>query len=117
MRLLEDQRFGLVRRHRDFEALDLRDHRGDLGGMPGLPVEVAPDPLAQVARLADVEHLPATVQHAVHPRQGCELATSGTQAVEALVRLLAHDAASSSACARAKTCSNMAGVRRPVWVL
>ncbi len=68
---LEQQRLGLRRGDRDFDARHLRQHRHRLVGVDAA-VEIARHAVAQVPRLADVEDPAVLVEHAVHARLGRE---------------------------------------------
>ena len=69
--VLQQQGLALGVGHRDLDAGDLADQCLRLDAEPGL-AEVARHALLQVARLADIEHLAARIQHAIDTRPGGE---------------------------------------------
>ena len=60
----EQQRFGLGRGGDELHRRGRRDHPLDAGVVPGRP-RVGRDPLLDVLRLADVEHLAGRIEHAI----------------------------------------------------
>ena len=69
--VLEQQRLGFGPRDRHLDRRHLAQHARD-ARLELRALEIAPDPLAQVLRLADVEHLPGRIQHAVHAGLGAQ---------------------------------------------
>ncbi len=63
--VLEHQRFGLGARDRDLDARDRAHHRDGLRVLRAPALEIARHALAQVARLADVDHLARRVEHPI----------------------------------------------------
>ena len=66
--VFQQQRFGFRSHHRGFQARDLADHVADARSAVVL-LEVAGDPLLQVAGLPDVQHAAVRVEVAVDARQ------------------------------------------------
>ncbi len=77
--VLEQQRLGLGAHHGRFQPRDARHHMADARAAVVL-VEVAGHALLQVARLADVQHLVARVEVAVHAGQAGQRRHLGEQA-------------------------------------
>ncbi len=123
--VLEDQRFGLGARDGDLEVGHLRHHHGDARPMVVLG-EVRRDALPEIACLPDVKHVAARAEHAIHPRpvrqagnqrRGIEgaLGRGARIARRRRGRLLGHRERKWTM--SANTASNIASVRRRVWVL
>ena len=66
--VLEEQRFAFGAHRRRLDARHLPDHRGDPRFVAAL-LEIARDPLLQVARLADVERGTRRIEHPVDAGQ------------------------------------------------
>ena len=105
--VFEQQRLGFRVRHRDLHGRRLAHHGQDALGQAA-PAEIARHPFFQVTRLADVQQPPVRIEHAVH-------AGGRRQAGKQRFGVQRHFA--SSRLASRTTASNMAGVRRRVWVL
>ena len=66
--VFEQQRFGFGAGDGGLDRLHLGKHQDNARRKLGL-LEIRGNALFEIARLADVEYLAGTIQHAVHPRQ------------------------------------------------
>ena len=105
--VFEQQRLVLGMGHRHLHAGHALQHR--LGArVVRTTGEITGDPLAQVARLAYVQHRTFGIQHAVDAGRAAQVLDEDFR-IESR-----HVAGVSSCCARATTWSNMTGVSRRV---
>ena len=66
----EQQRFGFGRGRDDLDRHGGRDHAQDAGRLRRVDARIGGQPLADVFRLADIEHVVGRVQHAVDAGRG-----------------------------------------------
>ena len=112
----EQQRLGLGRGGDELHRRGRRDHPLDAGVVPGRP-RVGRDPLLDVLRLADVEHLAGRIEHAIDAgRRRRELGVAqqrgaaGRRAAPVASTMSSSDSSlSGSACSSSSSTSSLAG--------